>query len=117
MRISTQKTLLLLIAAALVLIVLRGLARGEEANTYILQDYNLRSAEEVLAVAGHQVKCFDGRAVGKQEQRLQGTALILVRGRDLKGVWALYVLQAEQGAIKKIKVYPLPRPPADWKGE
>ena len=108
---------ILILAIAGLMALLRGLARGEEPNTYILQDYNLRSAEEVLAMAGHQVRCFDGRAVGKTAQRLQGTALILIRARDIKGAWALYVLQAEEGAIKKIKVYPLPRPPADWKGE
>jgi hypothetical protein len=108
---------ILILAIAGLMALLRGLARGEEPNTYILQDYNLRSAEDVLAVAGHQVRCFDGRAVGTAAQRQNGTALIAVRGRDLRGKWFIYILQAEEGAIKKIKVYPLPRPPADWKGE
>ena len=116
MRRILQAAIIILAIAGLVT-VLRGLARGEEPNAYVLQDKNLRSAEEVLAVAGQQVRCFDGRALGTAAQRKAGTSLIAVRGRDLRGEWFIYILQAEEGTIKRIKVYPLPRPPAEWKGK
>ncbi len=111
------KIAVLILAVAGAMMLLRGLGYCQEPNTYILEDYNLRHAEEVLAVAGHQVRCFDGRAVGTLAQRKAGTALIAIRGRDSRGEWFLYVLQAEEGAIKRIKIYPLQRPPAEWKGK
>jgi hypothetical protein len=90
---------------------------ADEANTYVLEDFNLRHAEQALAVTGHQVRCFDGVALGTHTHRMAGTALIILRGRDQRGDWYCYTLQAEEGAIKKIKVYPLKRPPAAWKGD
>lgn len=110
----------LLILAIIAGLILLGaaLAKCAQEDCLVMEAHNLRVAENVLELLGHQIKAYDGVAIGPEEKRAQGTALVILRGHNPQGQWFCFALECDQGAIKApVKVYPLKRPPVGWKGD
>jgi hypothetical protein len=107
----TLKIAIIFFALACLIAGLARIARCQETpQPLAMKAHNLRAAEEVLAKAGHEVKALDGTTVADNKQRQEGTGLIFLRGCNLQGEWFCYALEAEEGSITRIKLYPIKSP-------
>jgi hypothetical protein len=106
--------LLIAVGGAVLACLLAGVMRlahcQEPPYPLAMKDHNLRAAELMLSQAGHEVKAFDGKTVATDKQRQEGTAFIFIRGYNPEGKWFCYAVEAEEGNIKRIKLYPIKNP-------
>jgi hypothetical protein len=112
-----HKTLLFLAALGLAFLIHLAAAHSEECGNYLTMDRdNLACAERYLATHGHQVKAYEGIAMGPLESREQGTGVNAIRGRDKQGCWLWWVWENQGYILVRIRTYPA-KQPVDFKGE